>query len=115
MTDPQQENIHGTILRDVEMSSIPLVNRMLQNANWARRLEILLVQADIKMKTGPFVMMMLVIGVVTALALDMILHRPFVGIACVRSWQACRYSLRATNVRSAPCTLKSSSPTRSTC
>ena len=80
VTDPAQEEIHSTILRDVEMSSIPLVNRMLQNANWARRLEILLVQADIKMKTGPYVMMMLVIGVVTALGLDMILHRPFVGI-----------------------------------
>ena len=52
VTDPQQENIHSTILRDIEMSSIPLVNRMLQNANWARQLEILLVQADIKMKTG---------------------------------------------------------------
>ena len=80
VTDPQQEDIHRTILRDVEMSSIPLMNRMLQNANWARRLELLLVQADIKMKTGPFVLIMLVIGVATALALDMVFHRPLVCI-----------------------------------
>jgi tight adherence protein B len=80
VTDPQHESIQSTILRDVEMSSIPFVNRMLSGAHWARRLELLLVQADVKMKTGPFVMMMLVIGVATALVVDMALHRPFVGL-----------------------------------
>jgi len=80
VADPGNEDIHSTILRDVEMSAIPFVNRVLKGAGWARRLELLLVRADIKMKTGPFVMMMLVIGVATALALDMLLHRPFVGI-----------------------------------
>jgi len=79
--DRPEENLSSTILRDVEMSNIPLVNRMLQNANWARRLEILLVQADIKMKTGAFVMMMLVIGLVVWLGADMLLKRPFVGAA----------------------------------
>jgi tight adherence protein B len=53
---------------------------VLQGNNWARRLEVLLVQADVKMKTGPFVMMMLAIGATTALLVDMVLHRPFVGL-----------------------------------
>ena len=79
--DRPEETLSHTILRDVEMSNIPLVNRMLQNANWARRLEILLVQADIKMKTGAFVMMMLVIALVVWLGADMLLKRPFVGAA----------------------------------
>jgi tight adherence protein B len=79
VADPQQEGITSTILRDVELSSIPFVNRMLSGFNWARRLERLLVQADIKMKTGPFVMMMFAIGGVTAVLVDMLLHRPFVG------------------------------------
>ncbi len=81
VTNRQDDEMSSTILRDVEMSAIPFVNRMLQGNNWARRLEVLLVQADIKMKTGPFVMMMLAIGVGTAIAVDMLLHRPFVGLA----------------------------------
>ncbi len=81
VNDRPEEGLSHTILRDVEMSNIPLVNRMLQNANWARRLEILLVQADIKMKTGAFVMMMLVIALAVWLGADMLLKRPFVGAA----------------------------------
>jgi tight adherence protein B len=81
VNDRPEENLSSTILRDVEMSNIPLVNRMLRGANWARRLEILLVQADMKMKTGPFVMMMLVIGLAVWLGIDVLLKRPFVGAA----------------------------------
>ena len=79
VSDPQQEGLTGTILRDVEMSAIPVVNRMLQRASWARRLEILLVQADIKMRTGAFIMMMLVIAVGVALGVDMLLSRPYMA------------------------------------
>src|SRR5258705_4101283 len=79
VSDPAREEISGTILRDVEMSAIPLVNRMLQSANWARKIEVLLVQADIKLKTGAFVMIILVSGVGTALFVDMLLKRPFVA------------------------------------
>ncbi len=94
VSDRTDENLTGTILRDVEMSNIPFVNRMLQGANWARRLEVLLVQADIKMKTGPFVMMMLAIGAAVWLGIDMLLHRPLVGLgvaalaACIPIWVA---------------------------
>lgn len=79
VADPQHKGISTTILRDVEMSAIPLVNRMLQSANWARRLEVLLVQADITMRTGAFVMIMLVSGAGTALVVDMLVKRPLVA------------------------------------
>ena len=41
VADPRDEGISTTILRDVELSSIPFLNRMLKSANWARRLELL--------------------------------------------------------------------------
>jgi len=81
VADPRDEGISTTILRDIELSSIPFLNRMLQGANWARRLELLLVQADIKMRLGAFVTLMLVLGLGVALAFHMILSRPFVGMA----------------------------------
>jgi tight adherence protein B len=79
VSDPQEEGVSATILRDMELSSIPMVNRMLQGAGWARRLELLLVQADIKLRLGSFVTLMLVLGLGVALAVDMLLARPFVG------------------------------------
>lgn len=81
VNDRPEDDLTGTILRDVEMSNIPFVNRMLQGANWARRLEVLLTQADIKMKTGPFVMIMLACAVGVWIATDLLLRRPFVGAA----------------------------------
>jgi tight adherence protein B len=79
VSDPGQEELSGTILRDMEMSAIPLVNRVLKGASWARRIELLLVQADMKMRTGPFVMLSAAIGLAVALVVDFILHRPFVA------------------------------------
>ncbi len=81
VADPQEDGIHATILRDMELSSIPLMNRLLQNSGWAHKLDILLVQADIKMKLGAFVTLMFVLAVGVALVVDMILGRPYVGAA----------------------------------
>jgi tight adherence protein B len=52
---------------------------MLQSAPFARRLELLLVQADIKMRVGTFVALTLVLGLGVALAVDVLLARPFVS------------------------------------
>lgn len=80
VSDPQEEGIRTTILRDMELSAIPFVNRLLQGAPWARRLDRLLVQADIKMRLGSFVALMLVLGLGAALAVDVVLARPFVAM-----------------------------------
>ena len=81
VTDRNEEGIDSIILRDVQLSSIPLINRMLSASAWARKLDTLLVQADIKMRVGAFVALMLVLGSVSALVVNAILGRLIVAIA----------------------------------
>lgn len=45
------------ILRDMELSSIPLLNAMLQHWRWAQRLDNLLVQGDLPIRLGSFLML----------------------------------------------------------
>jgi tight adherence protein B len=79
--DKNEEGLDTVILRDMELSSVPFVNRLLKGASWARRLDMLLVQADIKMRVGAFVVLMLVLGFGSALIIDALLHRPWVAAA----------------------------------
>jgi len=80
VADKNDEGINNIILRDMELSAIPLVNRLLGGAKWARRLDTLLLQADIKMRVGTFVVLVLVLGCGSALLVDMVLARPFLAI-----------------------------------
>jgi tight adherence protein B len=80
VADKNEEGINNIILRDMELSAIPLVNRLLGSAKWARRLDTLLLQADIKMRVGTFVVLVLVLGCGSALLVDMVLARPFLAI-----------------------------------
>jgi tight adherence protein B len=80
VADPKKEGIQSTILRDMDMSAIPWVNSLLQGSNWARKLDTLLVQADIKMRVGAFVTLMLVLGSGVALVVHVFLARPYVGL-----------------------------------
>lgn len=50
------------IIRDMDLSSVPLLNQMLQNAAWAWKLDKLLVQADVSMRLGTFILVMLVLA-----------------------------------------------------
>jgi tight adherence protein B len=94
VADPRDEGITSTILRDMELSAIPFVNRLLHSMPLAMRLNTLLVQADIKMRVGNFILVMLVTGGVVALVVDTMLHRPYVGLglgmfaACVPLFHA---------------------------
>lgn len=58
----------SVILRDMDLSSIPLFNYMLQNAKWAHRLDTLLVQGDIRMKLGSFILMMVLLALIGIIA-----------------------------------------------
>ena len=80
VTDRNDEGIDDIILRDMNLSAVPFLNRLLQNVKWARRLDTLLVQADIKMRLGSFLTLMLVLGLGSVLAADMLLDRPLVGV-----------------------------------
>jgi tight adherence protein B len=50
------------ILRDMQLSSIPLLDQILHGAKWAQKLNRLLVQAGIPMRLGTFVALMLFLG-----------------------------------------------------
>jgi tight adherence protein B len=80
VTDKNEEGINSIILRDMELSAIPFVNRLLAGAKWARRLDTLLLQADVKMRVGTFVVLTLVLVCGSALLVDALLARPFLGI-----------------------------------
>ncbi len=80
VADRNEEGLDDVILRDIELSAVPFVNRLLSGASWARRLDVLLLRADIKMRVGAFLGLMLVLAVGTALLFDMATHRTFVGI-----------------------------------
>jgi tight adherence protein B len=80
VADRNEEGIDSIILRDMNLSAIPFVNRLLQDAKWARKLDTLLVQADIKMKLGSFLMLMLVLAFGSVLVADVVFHRRMVGV-----------------------------------
>ena len=79
------DGIRSTIVRDMELSTVPIINELLKSARWARKLDTLLVQADIKMRLGTFLALMMVSGAATVILMTSIFHRPLwalpVGIA----------------------------------
>jgi tight adherence protein B len=81
VVDKDDEGLDNVIMRDMELSTIPFVNRLLKEASWARRLDLMLLQADVKMRVGAFLTLMLGIGGGTAILLDVALGRPFVAAA----------------------------------
>ena len=81
VTDHNEDGIESVILRDMELSSIPALNRLLHSAGWARRLNTLLVQADVKMRVGAFLLLMVSLGCGTGLVIHLLLHRPYTGTA----------------------------------
>src|SRR5512139_1828354 len=80
VADRNEEGLDSVILRDIELSRIGFVNSALKGQSWARRLDLLLVQADIKMRVGAFLTLMLVIAGAVALLLDAALGRPYVSV-----------------------------------
>ena len=74
------ERAKSVVLRDMDLSSIPIVNDLLKNANWARRLELLLVQADISLRVGSFVMLTLLVGSLAAFAVMWLTNMVIVAI-----------------------------------
>ncbi len=74
------EAARAVILRDMELSSIPFLNDMLKTAKWAQKLDNLLVQGDISLRLGTFILLMAVLGVAGFFVMSSILHRPLIGL-----------------------------------
>jgi tight adherence protein B len=51
----------NVIVRDMDLSTVPFLNTLLQNAGWAWKLDKLLVQADVSMRLGTFLLLMMVL------------------------------------------------------
>ena len=68
------------ILRDMELSSIPFLNELLKNARWAQKLDNLLVQGDMSIRLGAFILLMAVLGAGGFFVMSTVLHRPLLGI-----------------------------------
>jgi len=70
----------SVIVRDMDLSTVPLLNHLLKNAQWALRLDRLLVQADVSMRLGTFLMLMMVLFALGAIVPTMVLHKPLFGL-----------------------------------
>ncbi len=55
-------NAKTVILRDMNLSTVPFLNEILQHSAWARRLDTLLVQGDIPLRLGSFIALILLLG-----------------------------------------------------
>lgn len=75
-----EEGARGVILRDMELSSIPFLNDLLKHARWAQKLDNLLVQGDISLRLGAFVLIMAVFGAVGFFIVSIVFDRPLIGL-----------------------------------
>lgn len=78
--DEEHDHAKTVILRDMDLSSLPFLNALLQNANWARKLDTLLVQGDVGMRLGSFILLMGAAGLGGALAMIMVGHQPLLAL-----------------------------------
>jgi tight adherence protein B len=74
------DKARDVILRDMDLSTVPFLNRVLQGASWARRLDTLLVQGDIRLRLGTFVALMLLAGSLVTYFVGFAMHQPLLAI-----------------------------------
>ena len=75
-----EEAIKSIILRDMDLSSIGFLNRFLKNAEWARKLDTLLVQADVSLRLGTFIALILFLAALGTLITNYLFHQPLLGL-----------------------------------
>ncbi len=73
-------DVSKIIIRDMDLSSVPLLNSLLQNAAWAWKLDKLLVQADVAMRLGTFMMLMVVVAAFGMSLCIFMLHQPLAAV-----------------------------------
>ena len=75
-----EEQVKSVIIRDMDLSSIGFLNRFLKNAEWARKLDTLLVQADVSLRLGRFIGLILFVGAFGAFITNFLFHQPLFGL-----------------------------------
>ncbi len=74
------DSARSVILRDMDLSSVPLLNQILRDAHWAHKLDRLLVQGHIPLRLGSFIALMLLIGSFVTYIVGFALHNPLIAI-----------------------------------
>lgn len=74
------ENARSVILRDMDLSTVPFLNHVLESMPWARRLDNLLVQGDMPLRLGSFLALMLCVGSFVVYAMGIILDQPLFAL-----------------------------------
>jgi tight adherence protein B len=74
------DSARTVILRDMELSSIPFLNDLLKNARWAQKLDNLLVQGDISLRLGTFILLMGVLAAAGFFAMILVFDRALLAL-----------------------------------
>jgi tight adherence protein B len=84
----------SVILRDLQLSSLPFFNDLLKSARWAQKLDNLLVQGDISMRLGAFLLLMAVLGAAGFTAMIVVFHRALLAlpVGIVAAWAPLLYA-----------------------
>ena len=80
VTQVRKPAIERALIRDMKLSAIPVLDRMLQKFRFIHRLETLLIQADVSMRAGPFFMMILMFAALGALIATEVFHRNLLAL-----------------------------------
>ncbi|MDH3216700.1 MAG: type II secretion system F family protein, partial [Candidatus Krumholzibacteria bacterium] len=76
----EDDNIQSVIVRDLELSTIPFLNNLLNKVAWARRLDTLLVQGDVSLRLGSFLALIMLMASVGVLVCTSVLHKPLFAL-----------------------------------
>jgi tight adherence protein B len=68
------ETVAPAIMRDMKLSSVPLLNAIIERIPAARKLDLILAQGDLTIRFSQFVMIMAAVGLVTGIVATQISH-----------------------------------------
>jgi tight adherence protein B len=72
--DPVDPGVNATVVRDMKLSAVPAVDRMLQGMRLVHRAQTLLIQADVNMRAGPFCLLILTLACLGAYVAGYVFH-----------------------------------------
>lgn len=78
--DDGDARITSVILRDMDLSAMPFLNVLLKNARWAQKIDTLLVQADLRIRLGTFLLIMLVLAIFATIAMIVVFDQPALSL-----------------------------------
>jgi tight adherence protein B len=83
VTEDSEEHVKSIILRDLDLSTIPFINDLLKKVRWARKLETLLIQADVRLRVGSFLILAGLSGSLAAFFATSVLHQAWLTLPAV--------------------------------